>query len=159
MKREYAFFFISFVAVAILSLPVTGCKQTAKWPETSTVQTQEEQEEEKTLDKYHEYLLLMNEYERMEFFKLTTDDNRDRFLQSEGIQQKKYLHDCLVVGMPMEKVEAIKDLGKPLKTEVEVGTDGRKTMWIYDVFNRYRHLRYVIAFQNNKVADWDVWLP
>lgn len=150
---------LPWVIAGILVCGMSGCKQGSDWPAGKTAQSETTADREAMLAKYNDYLLLMEPQDRAEFFKLETDAERDRFLQSQGILQKKYLNDHLAIGMPKEKVEALKELGTPIQTEDFSGPDGRRMEWIYDDFNGYRRVRYAIAFCNNKVVEWSLWLP
>jgi hypothetical protein len=132
-----------------------GCGQSAKWPEQTAAPQPTTQPTTPVQEKYNEYLLIMNDSQRARFFKLESVAERDRFIEAEGIQQKKYLDDHLRVGMAPEKIEEI--LGRPLVNEVEMGTQRQKMQWVYRVFNGYRNIQYLVWFKNNKVTEWKVW--
>lgn len=158
MQRDIAKLAACLVACACLS--ALGCRQSTQWPEGQTASASAEVVEENRFpENYNEYLLIMDESERSLFFQLQSDEERDRFLQSDGILQKKYLHDHVKIGMSAEEVRGIEDLGSPLKTESEVGPSGMRTLWCYDMFNGFRTVCCVIEFENNRVTEWRVWLP
>ena len=52
-----------------------------------------------TNSEYDEYLLLMEDSQRARFFKLSSDLQKQRFLQAEGIIRKKELNDTLSTSM------------------------------------------------------------
>lgn len=131
-----------------------GCGQSAKWPEPPAT-TQQTAKPTPVPEKYNEYLLIMDDNQRARFFKLESAAERDRFIEAEGIQQKKYLDEHLRIGMTPEKVEEL--LGRPLINETEMDVQNKKMQWVYRVFNGYRNVKYLVWFKNDKVTDWKVW--
>jgi outer membrane protein assembly factor BamE (lipoprotein component of BamABCDE complex) len=59
--------------------------------------------------------------------------------------------------MSSEKVVEI--LGRPLVSEVVMDTQKKRTQWVYSMFNGYRNVKYMVAFQNDKLTEWRVWIP
>lgn len=141
----------------LLSIWVIGCGQNAKWPETTSKSEASAQTQRTFPEKYNDYLLLMEPEQRARFFRLEMDGDRERFIQGEGIQQKKYLNDHLTVGMSSEKVEEL--LSRPMVSDVDMTPQGKKMQWVYSHFNGFRNIKYIVIFQNNRLTEWKVCLP
>ena len=136
-----------------------GCGQTTKWPDQTTSKpsvTTQPALPTTFSEKYNDYLLIMDDSQRSRFFKLESDPERERFIESEGIQQKKYLDDHLTVGMSADRVAEV--LGRPLVNEVIMDVDQKSGQWVYNSFNGYRNVKYMVTFKNDLVTGWRVWL-
>ncbi len=131
-----------------------SCKK--EKPSDHTIKSQTSHEKGFLDSKYNPYLLLMNDQQRAHFFKLSSDLHRDRFLQAQGIKQKKVLQQTLQEGMSTQDV--LKILGNPIVTERNKDIIEDETRWIYKEFNGYRNIQYAIIFQNDKLTHWKLWL-
>ena len=134
---------------------LAGCAQSGKEQSVATEAT--DPQKSSSLDaRYNDYLLLMNEKQRANFFQLKSDAERDRFLQLEGLEQIKHLDKVLNKGISPKKAQEI--LGDPISQEEDLTEKGKETRWIYSRFNGYRNVKYAVVFANEKLIRWEVWL-
>ena len=105
---------------------------------------------------YDEYLLLMQDSQRARFFKLTTDLQKKRFLQAEGIIRKKQLNDTLSTNMSTNEVAQA--LGFPNDTETNMYEGSKEVRWTYVEFNNYRNMKYTLTFKDDTLDAWYLWL-
>lgn len=108
----------------------------------------------RTPRKYGPYLEYMSSDERVAFHRLTSDRQRDLFIEEHGVNVRKMLDDLLVLGMPASRVRQI--LGPPRFQETLL-RDIRDEHWIYYRFNGFRRSRYMVYFKSGRVVGWDAF--
>ncbi|WP_372369332.1 hypothetical protein [Candidatus Uabimicrobium sp. HlEnr_7] len=111
---------------------------------------------DKPNSEYDEYLLLMEDSQRARFFKLTSDLQKQRFLQAEGIIRKKELNDTLNANMTTNDVAQA--LGFPNDKETNMYEGIKEVRWTYVEFNNYRNMKYTLTFKDDALNAWYLWL-
>ncbi|MBI4617095.1 MAG: hypothetical protein HY720_26010 [Planctomycetes bacterium] len=105
--------------------------------------------------KYGPYLERMTSEERVAFHRLTSDGQRDLFIEEHGIAVRKMLDELLQVGMPANTVRQV--LGPPKYWETLLRDTSDET-WVYYRFNGFRRSRTMVYFRNGRVVGWDSFL-
>ncbi len=147
----------TIVFFLVMLLCLTSCTQSTKGKAVVIETPPIESKTGMLHEKYNEYLLLMNDQQRVTFFRCQNDQERERFIESESLNHQKFLKQNLRKGMPPEKVLEI--LGNPVTQEVNVNLAGKQSRWTYSQFNGYRSVQYHVIFVNNKLKDWTQVLP
>lgn len=140
------------IVFVVLVFVIFGCSQNTS--EKTFISESLNKKEETISEKYADYLLLMTDKQRANFFKLSTTNERKGFLLEHGIEQQKYLNDNLKKGMTTEKVLDL--LGTPEFKEQSITIKGKQTKWIYSQFNGYRNIKYVVILLQGRVTFWKV---
>jgi hypothetical protein len=71
-----------YLAAVLCSVMAGGCSQNTKWPSQPSPSQPSAQPSNTLAEKYNEYLLIMDDTQRAQFFKLESDAERERFLQA-----------------------------------------------------------------------------
>ncbi len=138
-------FGISFLYIIL----ITGCSQHKQTTlETSIVSQTQSQE------KYNEYLLLMTEKQRIKFFNCQNDTEKQNFLQAEGLECYKEIQSKLTLGITPYRVQEL--LGNPWLKDVTFHDTGKEIRWIYNDFNGYKTISYILIFQNDELTSWSL---
>ncbi len=138
--------------LAVFCLLAGACSYDS--PVAYETRSQAWQSESRTPQKYGEYLPYMSSDERVEFYTLTSDRQRDLFIEEHGVNVRKMLDELLERGMTPSQVRQL--LGPPKFEEVLI-RDIRNETWVYYRFNGFRRSRYMVYFDSGRVSGWDAF--
>ena len=131
---------------------LSSCAQNTKEKNIIINESSSVEKDEILSTQYNDYLLLMTEIQRADFFQLKDDRDRQHFLKEKGLDYYKELDAKLK--LDMDKSQVSKLIGTPQTKEINVSIVDKETKWIYSFFNGYCNKKYVLTFHNNKLADW-----
>ena len=140
--------FLMLIILAFLS----SCAQSTKEKNIIINESSSAAKDEILCTRYNDYLLLMTEIQRANFFQLKNDLAREHFLKEKGLDYYKELNDKLK--LDMDKAQVVKLIGTPQTKEINVSIVDKETKWIYSFFNGYGNKKYALTFHNDKLVDW-----
>ncbi len=140
------------ICLALL-IGIAGCSYDS--PMHYHAQSSVWQGESRTPRKYGDALETMSSEERVAFYRLENDRERDLFLAEHGVDVRVMLGELLHVGMTASEVR--QTIGSPRYLEVLV-QDNRDETWIYYRFNGFRRSRSMVYFRDSRVTGWDAFL-
>ncbi|MDH5642054.1 MAG: hypothetical protein OEY28_12235, partial [Nitrospira sp.] len=102
--------------------------------------------------RWSRYLEVMSDKERLEFFEIDEDDDRDQWLRRNGLDVRADLHARLEVGL---SVSAAKNrMRDEIDEEVRRGDE---TTLHYSRFNTLSRTNYYLHFVNDRLEGWDAY--